>query len=239
MRHRGWLSLILLLWVILPVSAQKLDAVRQSHVLIKLAPLSLLDPDRTVQGAVEYWVKRRRSIQMEAGYGTFAGPAGGFGPSPWAANRIIRQKEVWRGRLEGRYYTSYFAKYPGSGTYVAVEGLYKQVNVAYLDTLMGDWSVPPAFVYAPVTRYEYALHSKIGTQVLLNYDASSTGSRVVIDFYVGPGIRYVNVVGRSAETAVLFNNPTIYERFGYSTYRPGDASWQLSISAGLKIGVSL
>lgn len=210
-----------------------------ARINLKFAPLALLDPDATVQGAVEVWVKQRQSVQGEFGYGSDQLRRFGFGPSPWTPNKSIAGKEVWRVRLEGRYYTSYFAKHPQSGTYIAIEGLYKQVNVTSLDTLLGGETIAPVFVYAPVTRHVFALHSKVGTQVLFSYNPDSVWSRFFIDFYAGLGIRHISVVGKSPETALLFQNPAIYERFGYSEYRPGDALWRLSISLGLKIGVSL
>lgn len=233
-KRRGLLGLVLLLVGSLSAWAQ-----RQPHVILKVAPLSWMDPDATVQGAVEVRMKPRLSIQAEFGYGADRLRRGGFGPSPWTPNTNLAGKEVWRARLEGRYYTSYSDKYPSSGTYVAVEILCKQINVTNLDTLLGGETIDPVFVYAPVTRSVYGLHTKIGTQVLLSYNPYSFWSRWVVDFYVGPGIRYANVVGRSAETDVLFSNPVLYERFRYSAYRPGDARWQFGASVGLKIGVSL
>lgn len=228
----------MLCWLsISPIVTAQLIAVadqRPSRVILKFSPLSLLDPDGTVQGAVEVWLKQRQSIQAEFGYGSDR-------MWPWTFNDRLGRKEVWRARLEGRYYTSLFGKHPHSGTYVAIEGLYKQVNVAYLDTIIANRNstFDPVFVHAPVTRYVFGLHSKVGTQRLLSYNPSSIWSHVIIDVYAGPGIRHINVVGRSAETALLFQNKRVYERFQYSEYRPGDAFWRLSISAGLKIGVSL
>ena len=207
--------------------------------MIKFAPLSLLDPDATVLGAVEVWLKPRQSIQAEFGYGADKLRHGGLGPSPWTPNNNLNGKEVWRARFETRYYTSHFAKYPYGGTYVAIEGLYKQVNVADLDTLLAGETIDPVFVHAPVTRYVVALHSKVGTQIMLSYNPGSFWSRLFVDLYAGLGVRHINVVSISPETASLFQDKAVYERFGYSAYRPGDAYWTLSISAGLKIGVSL
>ena len=42
---------------------------RSLRVILKLAPLSLLDPDMTVQGGVEVRVSPRNSVQVEAGFG--------------------------------------------------------------------------------------------------------------------------------------------------------------------------
>lgn len=212
---------------------------RPSRVILKFAPLSLLDPDATVQGAVEVWIKQRYSIQAEFGYGPDGLRFGGMGPSPWTPNNNLNGKEVWRTRLEGRYYPSPFGKNSRSGPYIAVEGVYKQVNVAHLDTLLAGETIDPIFVYSPVTRHVFALHGKIGTQFLLGYYSKAILSRLIVDVYAGPGIRYISVSSNGAETTRLFEDKAVYERFAYSEYRPGDSSWRLSISVGLKIGVSL
>jgi len=239
MAHLLYCALVLLLPFITVAQDSTIALRRTARVILKFAPLSLPDPDATVQGAVEAWLKRRHSIQAEFGYGPDRLRLGGFGPSPWTPNNSLNGKEVWRTRLEGRYYPSPFGKNSRSGPYIAVEGVYKRVNVAQLDTLLAGETTDPMFVYSPVTRHVFALHGKIGTQFLLGYYSKAILSRLVVDVYAGPGIRHISVSSKSTETIQLFEDKAIYERFAYSEYRPGDSSWRLSISVGLKIGVSL
>jgi hypothetical protein len=70
MKH--WLYLFFFLLVTRCVSAQD-STIRYLHstgVILKLAPLSLLlDPDATIQGAVEVRISRQNSVQAEIGYG--------------------------------------------------------------------------------------------------------------------------------------------------------------------------
>jgi hypothetical protein len=215
------------------------EVVRLPHVNLKVTPLSFIDPDATVQGAVETRLTHRHSIQAEFGYGGDKMRRFGFGPSPWTPNRSVTGKEVWRARLEGRYYITHSSIHLSKRMYVAIEGLFKQVNVAYLGTLQAGETIDPVFVYAPVTRHVYGIHNKVGSIYYLGNSPGSIWSHLFIDIYGGFGIRYINVVSKSSETDLLFENKIIYERFDYSAYRPGDTFWRLSISLGLKIGVSL
>ncbi len=117
------------------IHALPLDSTRHvPHVVLKFCPLSLIDIDATIQGAVELRTSRRTSVQAEFGYGW-----PGFAPVGWSKPaEDYSRKEIWRGRLEARLYRN--GRYPtrrpyrvptnfSIGRYWAFESLYKQINV--------------------------------------------------------------------------------------------------------------
>src|SRR5919202_6575111 len=67
--------------------------------VIKFAPLSLFDPDNTIQFGIERRLGNRHGIQAEFGYGW-------QGMNLWqnSQNKRYSNREVWRTRAEYRYY---------------------------------------------------------------------------------------------------------------------------------------
>lgn len=220
------------------------------HVILKLAPLSRLDPDATYQGAIECSTGPKTSVQLELGYGGPELQVGGSGPSPFSSNHYVEGKEVWRVRAERRFYRQRVGQISVhtrngrapvvclSGTYFAFEGLYKQINVARLDTILSRGAIR-SFVEAPVVRSAYAVHGKLGIQEPLSGKATSFFSRIVLDVYGGIGIRYERVDPLNDTTRQLFSSQRINDRFTSYTYKIGETSWGPSLSIGFKIGVSL
>ena len=94
--------------------------------VIKAVPLFLFDPDNTVQFGVERTLGGRSSVQIEGGYG-------------WPGFQYNRDyytysnREVWRGRAEWRLYNRVSVRPRGS--YLAIEGFYKQVNAIESGTI--------------------------------------------------------------------------------------------------------
>lgn len=70
-----------------------------SRTILKLALLSLLDQDATVQAGLEYRTGRQTAVQVELGYG-------GKNLSPFRSDiKKFVDAEVWRGRAEIRFYS--------------------------------------------------------------------------------------------------------------------------------------
>lgn len=215
---------------------------RLSRIILKVAPLTRLDVDATLQGGLEYYGRPTTSVQAEFGYGTPAMQIGGIGPIPWTANTYVAGKQVWRLRVEGRTYIRIpgihlRGQLPNGGTYVAVEGLYKRVDVAELDTVRSE--TEHRFVRAPVSRQVVAVHGKVGLQTRLSPKTHSFLGRFLVDLYVGVGVRYIRVIENGPETAMLFQNRALYDRFQNSLYQPGQAYWRPGLTLGFKVGFAL
>lgn len=106
---------------------------RPVHVVLKLAPLSLLlDPDATIQGGLEVRVSPRNSVQAEVGVGHKG------------LSVMVDEKQqfadwsIWRVRSEWRHYTGRYrtnkrknihihSPFP-LGNYLAIEGVAKQIK---------------------------------------------------------------------------------------------------------------
>ena len=212
---------------ILPLPS--LDAEDSQRWVIKFAPLSLLDPSNTIQFGIERMLGERHALQAEFGYGW-------EGMSLWRNSFGERYKnaEIWRGRAEWRYY------WHGGpiGNYIAVEGLYKQLNANEKGTIgMGcDNSSFSAFgcqyyqlSMAPIYKRVWAAHIKFGRQFRLSHYSN----RWLMDFYGGIGIR-----GNSVEHGIQPTGFAYYSSVGDVDLFSSQTYPFVSISYGVKVGYS-
>ena len=163
-----------------PLPLSPVYAEQSQRWVVKLAPLSLLDPSNTIQIGLERMVGQHQSIQAEFGYGW-------QGMDLWDVSQRSRYTDtkVWRGRAEWRYY------WHGGpvGSYMALEGLFKQTN-AFENGTVGKGCETGACQYyqifsAPITKQIWAGHVKFGRQFAL-----SRNNRLLADFYGGVGVRW-------------------------------------------------
>ncbi|WP_019987423.1 hypothetical protein [Rudanella lutea] len=149
--------------------------------VLKLAPLSLLSPDPTVQAAVELPLTSRLSVQPGIGVGgTQVGPGVRAG-SP---------SESVQARTEIRYYISpalggklKSGRSPG-GFYVAGEGALNRQKLK-----IPREGALSATEMAQVNRHIYGLNAKVGYQQA----PIAKLPRFIVDVYVGVGYRIVSV----------------------------------------------
>jgi len=196
--------------------------------VVKFAPLSLVDPDNTIQFAAERRLGRRNAVQAEAGYGF-------QGMNLWQNSQNTRytDREVWRGRIEWRHYFQR-SNWP-QGPYMALETFYKQVNVRENGTVGVGCSGGPCQYYqqftAPLQKYVWGGHIKFGGQASLTAD-----ERLFVDVYMGVGFR-----NRQVERFRTDNADGYVYGYGYSIFDSFSpvAYPLLSLSGGMKIGYSL
>lgn len=193
--------------------------------VIKWAPLSVVDPDNTFQFGAEYLFARRWAVQQEFGYGNHH-----FSFMKISVNeqdlRALERKEVWRTRLELRYYLNEFRPQQKLGKYLAAEVLYKRVNwleqtANWLRDPYGTISIPPNI---PITKDVVALHVKGGVQWRLS-------ERLLMDFYTGIGGRMLYV----SDVQGRLEGRKMYRFWEFTPSEPGRYS-RLSMSLGFKVG---
>ncbi|MBC8110442.1 MAG: DUF3575 domain-containing protein [Verrucomicrobia bacterium] len=188
---------------------------KNPHVFVKFAPLSIIDIDPTIQFAAEYFFNRRFSLQQEVGYGKFG--------NMWWIQSFENQflVETWRFRTEGRYY---FVddEYSDFSPYVALEILFK--NADRLQRAEVDRGGYREIIDFRFRKRVWGSHIKIGTQFLL-------GSRFIIDAYLGLGYRHIKVrtVGISAEEYSQSVDVDFFQRSVGNYPAP-------SVSLGFKVG---
>ncbi|AUD03853.1 hypothetical protein [Spirosoma pollinicola] len=196
---------------------------RNSSWVVKFAPLSLLDPSNTIQFGLERFMGSHQSLQIEAGYGRQS-------MNLWQTSQESRYSntENWRGRAEWRYYW----KGGPLGSYLAIEGLYKQVT-AYENGTVGIGCETGQCQYyqrfsSPIAKRVWAGHLKFGRQFPL-----SPNNRLVADFYGGLGVRW-NSVDRTIQPDSYYyyqaRGYTLFDPFSYTPYP------RISISYGIKFG---
>ncbi len=227
---------IFLLLLVLPALASAQDSLsfeapvnprpvvmRQSPV-IKIAPLSLIDLDATIQAAVEIPLRQRLSIQQEIGYG---------GPSldplrrkNWDWFYMAYPKSTFRSRTQVRYYfspTLTRQKVPSqapSGLYVASDLLFKSM---IHKTERGP---------ARIRRNVYGLHANVGFQAA----PSRKHPNFLVDVYVGVGFRIVSV--RQVTDSLVFSlSDHEREDLRESRFAPFEGTLRKpSMTAGVKLG---
>ncbi|MBD2754200.1 DUF3575 domain-containing protein [Spirosoma validum] len=205
-----------------------LDAEESQRWVVKFAPLSLLDPDNTVQFGAERLVGQRHGIQLELGYGWQALNA-------WRSTQNARysDREIWRGRVEWRYYLHQTNR--PVGQYVALEGFYKQVNVRENGTIGIGCTTGPCQYYqlfsAPLQKYVGGGHIKFGRQFVFSAD----NPRLLIDLYIGLGVRW-----RTIERAEKSVDSYYYYSSGYDVFNSfSETPYALiSVAYGVKVGYS-
>lgn len=226
-----------------PVSGQDpvQDPVRRaSHAVVKLAPLSLVDIDATVQGAIELAIAAQTTIQLEGGYGW-----PGLSRSS-SREGGITSKQTGRIRVEGRYYlprTVSFDDLPyPAGIYVAGEFLGKRISAERNQTVVYPCLVAPCPINtetATVNRTILGGHAKVGYQTGFGpFDMRRKGSRIIFDVYLGFGARHIRV-RQTAGSPIISTNGNTPEGVRFTRFVPGRNFWARSMSGGFKIGFAL
>ncbi|WP_420150611.1 hypothetical protein [Spirosoma sp.] len=209
----------------LPLSSA-LEDEKVRRTVVKFAPLSLIDPDNTVQFGIERLFGQHHGVHLEFGYGW-------EGMNLWRNSQSTRytDREVWRGRVEWRYYLNKTNQ--PRGRYIAVEGLYKQIDAQETGTVgVGCTSGPCQyyqFISAPIHKYVWGGHIKFGRQFALAPD-----SRWLADVYLGLGVRWRNIDRLQSPDGSYFYG---YARGWFDTFGPTPYAI-LSVSYGAKIGYS-
>ncbi|GAB2789669.1 hypothetical protein GCM10027275_38310 [Rhabdobacter roseus] len=193
-------------------------------VILKLTPLALFDLDNTIQlGAEVPFGSRRFSFQQELGYGHNA-----F--NFWQSEREeYPNRETWRFRSQLRHY---FRKRAPLGGYVAVEYLLKKNSQLDWRSVGRDCSENGGCAYfenrqVHLVRYVNAFHLKFGGQWKL-------GSRTTLDFYLGGGLRSLNVKRLGIDELVLRR-----DFLPIRTNTPGRYGPNPSASLGIHLGYLL
>ncbi|MFD2574112.1 hypothetical protein ACFSUS_25980 [Spirosoma soli] len=215
---------------------------RVPRSIVKLAPLSLLDQDATVQGGLEYRTGAKTSVQAEFGYGW-------KGLSPFTADLDDYVKaEVWRTRAEVRFYNGRYrtnrrrdiaikSSFP-LGNYWAIEALSKRINVINQEFKWQDpsSSAKPEYVGSMrISRYVLGTHLKIGRQFAFYDPIHRSFSRTLLDIYLGAGVRWA--FNDIADTGTP---PHSYCGCGLGrSFTQKENQLTPSITAGLKVGFAL
>lgn len=182
------LSLLLVLFSLDSSIAQ--DSLQKNHLVIKLAPLTLLDIDNTFQLAVEHRLKGSRwTLSEELGYGTAAA-------NLWANSFNqdgTRFRENFRAKIEARKYREAL-----TGRYLAYELFYKQINDRSNRNVgreceAGGWACNYyEKLNYPINKHVVGLSVKIGYQIRIR-DELKKNTNFVFDFYVGAGLRRIMI----------------------------------------------
>ena len=240
-------SLLLFALALIPVvaSAQNDSTIalrRTPRAILKLAPLSIMDQDATIQAGLEYRTGIRTSVQGEIGYGR-------KGLSPFGSDLTeFVDAEVWRGRAEVRFYSGRYrtnnrrglavrSNFP-LGNYWAIDGLFKQINVTdradeYPPVI--DGSVSRNVWSMRTCRYVLGSHLKLGRQFAFHDPQKRLFSRTLLDIYLGAGVRWnTNAVRETGQ------NPSEQCGCGIGrSFTNRGGQWLPSVTAGLKIGFAL
>lgn len=205
-----------------------LDDEQSQRWVVKFAPLSLLDPDNTIQFGIERLVGQRHGIQLELGYGWEALNA-------WRSTQNTRysDREIWRGRAEWRYYLHKTNR--PIGQYVALDGFYKQVNVREQGTIGVGCTTGPCQYYqlvsSPLQKYVWGGHIKFGRQFTFSPD----NPRLLIDLYIGLGVRWRSISRISQQPDSYYYYSSGYDLFNSFSDTPYAL---ISVAYGLKVGYS-
>jgi hypothetical protein len=176
-----------------PLITTRPPVVVDQGVVLKVAPLSLIDLDPTVQVAVEIPLRQKWSIQQEVGYG--------WPKLDWLKTQDagLQPHSTFRARTEIRYYfspdllrNSNVKKGP-AGFYLSGEGMYKKLTAqesAKWELFSGPVLTGPVSQTKKGTaRHVYGLHAKVGFQGAI----SAKNPRLIVDVYVGAGFRLISV----------------------------------------------
>ncbi|GAB3643448.1 hypothetical protein [Spirosoma arcticum] len=211
------------------------------RAIVKLAPLSLLDQDATIQAGLEYRTGVRTSVQAEIGYGWR-----GLSLFSSDLNEFV-DAEVWRGRAEVRFYSGRYrtnrrqgirvrSNFP-LGNYWAIDGLFKQINVAGRAVQPIDLFSTKAEPYLGLvsSRYVLGTHLKIGRQWAFYDPQRRVFSRTLLDIYLGAGARWSTNDVRSNSGANMYDCGCGIGR----SFTDTGSQVTPSITAGLKVGFAL
>lgn len=205
------------------------------HLILKLAPLSfLLDPDATLQGGLEVRTGRRDAVQGELGIGHKGLAITSDDKKSFADWSIWRVRSEWR-HYTGRYRTNSrknirIKSHWPLGNYLAVEGFAKQIR-GTKNLVLYDPDPNFAANQEIIQRFVWGGHVKWGRQIAIPYDSQDNLTRVLLDVYIGIGLRL-----GTTET----NLPSSVCGCGLVPNRFQDGRSLLpSLTAGLKIGFAL
>ena len=209
-------------------------------VVLKLAPLTLLELQNTVEMGVEVRMHDRMSIQ------------GQFGYAPdwliWRSSEQTRQytdRENWRGRLETRWYVSRSnspvqprkgGTFP-LGRYIAIDALYKQLNAQNTLTIGHQCTFGCAYyekAVQPITRYIGGLGVKFGAQTVIGRRRATDVPSWLLDLYVGFGVRK----GWTEQAAIQPGDQRFSSGGGFLSIDPFQTSTNLhpNLLMGIKVG---
>lgn len=218
---------------------------RRTRLIVKIAPLTLVDVDPALQAGLEIRILKRLSIQQEVGYGprNWQGPFPDFKPlgTDFLTGGWERQ-ESWRYRTEIRFYPNLhflFSKIKQrsllSGVYIAAEYVYKVVGITKA-TNSASGGISTSLDYQQdINRSTTAGHLKAGWQVPLSQDKKSPWSHFFLDFYVGGGQRYITI-DQTEGPSVVRSNGSVPEAIRYTRFVPNQKGWLPSAASGIKIG---
>lgn len=218
---------------------------RKTRLIVKFAPLPLIDIDPALQGGIELRALKRLSIQQEIGYGfpDWEGPFPDFRPlgtdyltSGW------KHQESWRYRTELRYYPNLHALFPKakeqnllSGFYIAAEYFYKIVGIRK-STGAATGGITTSLDYnQSISRTTTAGHLKVGIQLPFSHNRKSLWSHLFLDVYVGGGRRYI-CIEQTEGPSVYKPNGAVAEAINNTRFLPNRQGWLPSAASGIKIG---
>lgn len=215
---------------------------RPASILLKVAPLALLDADPTVSGAVEVRTGRRTSVQAEFGYGW----------PGWNNPRVYdRHAGTWRIKAEWRLYTGRYRTNPRQkvrlrttyplGNYCAFEAYAKVLNVwhDWNDTPSSGVAVPAEIViprHTLIRRNSLSLSAKLGRQIGWTSTQQQGRARLLWDMYVGLGVRLINQDngGDWGKPYYMVSFTGMFNRFNTNGLHVVP-----NVSAGIKLGFAL
>ena len=201
---------------------------REPVLLLKFAPLSLLDLDNTFQAGVEYGLADRWSVQTEVGWGT---SQANFSLSK--SRRSDRPQAVWRVRSEiRRYFSPFVATSSSPRFYVALEVFYKRVNARQRTNVGRDCDRGNCAYFEDMQlRTE---KNVMGSHYKAGYQRRMSG-RFFLDAYLGFGWRFIFIKAPNLPGDAFFPEDQGDIILGVRPVYPG--KYRLfSASLGLKVG---
>ena len=124
------------------------------------------------------------------------------------------------------------------GNYLAIDGLFKQVNVTgyeYDPQSIFSSAKPELLGLKGVSRYVLGTHLKIGRQFAFYDPRQQVFSRTLLDIYFGAGVRWATNDVKRHTAAPDYPCGC---GFGRSFDKEG-GQWAPSLTAGLKLGFAL
>ena len=211
------------------------DSLLHRNLAIKIAPLSMLDIDNTFQLGIEHRLKGNRwTLSEEFGYGAAAA-------NLWmGANDNSKLREVFRAKVEARKYKQAF-----TGTYVAYEAFYKQVNDRLQRGIGREcedgWCNYFENINYPVSKYVIGATAKLGYQTRFKNELKHKGN-FIFDIYVGLGLRR-KIIDHAydeeldSQSSWFYRGDNIYANngFGYKDRKYNIPHFSLGIKFGYLI----
>lgn len=200
----------------------------QTRMVLKFAPLSLVDFYSAIQFALEYRIGKVSAIQLEAGYIT------PLLPKDTSFEDDFREMEGYRVRSEYRHYFRLNSDQTG-GLYFAPEILFLHVDFERTGTFGINVTGLPDYDYYQqmdydVTKEVLGYHAKIGYQKKFT-------DYFILDFYGGLGARHVFI--DSNRPGVIGRSEVIREEYLFHNLYDKGVFHRVSASLGFKIGFLL